>query len=79
MIFVKILDVCVKMFKFRYSSHFLDLLFFGNITITLFLKSSGNFPVVCMSLLRQCRVCLVSPSSVCSNSAGILSTRLWFF
>jgi len=72
MIFVNILDVCVKMLKFRYSSHFFDLFFFGNLTITLLLKSSGNFPVVYTLLIRQYKVCLISPLTVCSNSAGML-------
>jgi hypothetical protein len=46
MIFIKILGACVSMLTVQYSSHFVDLLFFGNITIVLFLKSSGIFPVV---------------------------------
>ena len=50
MIFVKILDVCVKIIQVQYSSHFVNLLFFGNITIILFLKLSGVFPVVYMFL-----------------------------
>ena len=79
MIFVKILDVCVRILKVRYSSHFVDFPFFGNITIILFLKSSGIFPVVYMLLIRQYKVCLVSSSSACSNSAGMLSTPYAFF
>ena len=41
MIFVKILNVCVRILDVRYSSHFVDLLFFGSIIFILFLKSSG--------------------------------------
>jgi hypothetical protein len=72
-IFVKILDICVKILKVQYSSHFVDLLFFGNTTITLFLKSSGIFPVVNMLLIRQYKVCLVSSLIACSNSVGMIS------
>ena len=45
----------------------------------LFLKSSGIFPAVYMLLIRQYKVCLVSPSSACSKSAGILSTPYVFY
>ena len=78
-IFVKVLDVCVRILKVQYSSHFVDLLFFGNITIILFLKSSRIFPVVYMLLIRRYKVWLVSSSSACSNSAGVLSTSYAFF
>ena len=44
--FVKILDICVRMLKVWYSSHFFDIRFFGNITIIFFLKSSGTFRIV---------------------------------
>ena len=43
MIFVKILDVCVKMLKVRCSSHFIDLLFFGSIIIILFFGNQQEF------------------------------------
>jgi len=77
-IFVKILDVCVRMLRVRYSSHFINLLFFANITILLFLKSR-IFPVAYMLLIRQYKVCFVYSSSACSNSAGMLSTPYAFF
>jgi hypothetical protein len=72
--FVKILDACVTMLKVWYSSHFVDLIFFVYITTILFLKMSGIFPVVRMLLIRQYKLCLVSSSSTCSNSASMLST-----
>ena len=78
-IFVKILDLYVRILKVRCSSHFVNLLFFGNITIILFLKSSGIFPVVYMLLIRQYKVCLVSSSSAWSNSAGIVSAPYALF
>ena len=85
MIFVKILDVCVKIIQVQYSSHFVNLLFFGNITIILFLKLSGVFPVVYMFLsgifpvvymllIRQYKVRFVSSSTACNNAAAMLST-----
>ena len=73
-LFVKILDVCVRILEVRYSSHFVDLLSFGNITSILFLKSSGIFPAVYTLLIRQYKICFVSSSSTCSNSVGMLST-----
>ena len=60
MIFVKILGLCVRMLKVRYSSHFVDLLFFGEITIMLLLKSSVIFPVVYMLLVKHYKMSLVS-------------------
>ena len=78
--FVKISDVCARMLKARYSSHFVDLLFFGNFAIILFLKSSGIFSVVYMLLIRQYKVFFVSSSSACNNSAGMLpSLYLYLF
>jgi len=47
--------------------------FFANVTIIRFLKS-GIFPVVYMFLIRQYKVCFVSSTSACNNSAGMLST-----
>ena len=79
MIFVKILDTCVKMLKVQYSSHFVDLLFFGNITITLLLKLSGIFPVVYKLLVRQYKIYFISSSACNNNSAGMLSTPYDFF
>ena len=55
-IFVKIVYVCVRMLKVRYSSHFVDLLFFGNITIIFLSKSSVIFPVVYMLLVKQYKI-----------------------
>jgi len=66
------------MLKVRYSSHFVDLLFFGKTTIMLLLKSSVIFPVVHMLLVKHYKICLVSSSSACSNSAGMLSTPYFF-
>jgi hypothetical protein len=63
MIFVKILNVCVRIPQFQYSSHFVELFFFDNITITLFLKLSGIFFVFFILLIRQHKVCFVSSSS----------------
>ena len=57
-----------------YSSNFVDLLFFGNITTTLYLKSSKIFPVVYTLLIRRYKACFVSSSSACNNSAAMLST-----
>ena len=79
MIYVKILNVYIRILKFRYSSHLFDLLFYGNITTGLFLKSSGVFPIVYMLLIRQYKVCLVSSLSACSNSAGMLPTPYIYF
>jgi hypothetical protein len=79
MIFVKILYVGVRMLKVQYSSHFVDLRFFGDIAIILLFKSSGILPVVYMLLVKEYKGCLVSSSSACSNSAGMFSTTFVFF
>lgn len=78
-IFVKILDVGVTTLKFQYSSHFVDLRFFGNITIVLLLKSSGMFALLYMLLLKLYKMCLASSSSACSISACMLSAPCAFF
>ena len=78
MIFVKIFYLCVKMLNVQCFSHFVVLRFLGSIIITLFLKSSGIFPVVYMLLIRQYKVYFISSSSACSNSAGMLSTPYVF-
>ena len=78
-VFVTILDVYIKIFKVRYSSRFLDLLFVGNITSIFFLKSLGIFPVEYILLIKQYTLRLVSSPIACSNSSGILSTQYSFF
>jgi len=67
------------MLAVQYFSQFVDLLFFGSITIILFFKSSEIFPVLYVLLIRQNKVRLVPSQSACSNSAGVLSTPYAFF
>ena len=79
MIFVKILGLRVRMLNVRYSSHFVNLFFFGNINNKRCLKSSGIFLVVYMLLIKQYKVCFVSSSTACNNSSAMLSTPMIFF